>query len=245
VPGTGTSVIGDEATAEARDSSQELATRALQRLEAIAGQSLGLGITLRKQIPAGAGLGGGSGDAAAVLRAAPLLGVSVGPQRLHQIALDLGADVPFQLLGGAALVGGVGEVVEPLPYRELCLAVAFGRLHCSTAEVFGELRGNERSSGGDVEAAAAAWRRDDPSLLDTLEGLPNALWAPATRRYPGALEGIVGALEEGGWRPRLTGSGSAMYQVCSDEVEARRLALSASTLGFKAWSCKTVAPPPA
>jgi 4-diphosphocytidyl-2-C-methyl-D-erythritol kinase len=238
-------VIGDGAAAESIDQAQELATRALRRLEAMAGRNLGLGITLRKQIPAGAGLGGGSGDAAAVLRAASVLGVSVSSGRLRELALELGADVPFQLLGGAALVGGVGEVVEPLPYQELWLAVAFGRLHCSTAEVFAELREDERSSGGEVEAAAGAWSRHDPSLLDTLDALPNALWAPATRRYPGALEDIAGALEEGGWRPRMTGSGSAMYQLCRDEAEARRLALSASTLGFKTWSCRTVVAPSA
>ena len=73
--------------------------------------------------------------------------------------------------------------------------------------------------------------------------MPNALWAPATRRYPQILEEVAGALEGGGWRPRLTGSGSAMYQLCRDAAEAHRLTLSASTLGFKAWSCKTVAAP--
>jgi 4-diphosphocytidyl-2-C-methyl-D-erythritol kinase len=242
-PGSGTSVTGEEAPTERLDGNQELATRALERLEALAGRTLGLGISLRKQIPAGAGLGGGSGDAAAVLRAAPHLGVSASRERLGEIALELGADVPFQLLGGAALVGGVGEVVESLPDRELWLAVAFGRVHCSTAAVFAELREDERSAGAEVEAAAVAWGRDDPSLLDALDALPNALWAPAARRYPGALEEIAGALEEGGWRPRLTGSGSAMYQLCRDAAEARRLALSASTLGFKAWSCRTVPAP--
>ena len=174
---------------------------------------------------------------------ASLLGVNISRDRLRVIALELGSDVPFQLVGGAALVGGVGEVVEPLPYRELWLAIAFGRVHCSTAEVFGELRDGERSSGDEVETAALAWRRDDPSWRDKLDSLPNALWAPATRRYPQILQEIAGALEGGGWRPRLTGSGSAMYQLCRDAAEAQRLTLSASTLGFKAWSCKTVAAP--
>jgi 4-diphosphocytidyl-2C-methyl-D-erythritol kinase len=51
------------------------------------------------------------------------------------------------------------------------------------------------------------------------------------------------ALEQGGWVPRLTGSGSAMYQVCRDQAEARRLALSAATLGFQTWACRTLPAP--
>jgi 4-diphosphocytidyl-2-C-methyl-D-erythritol kinase len=242
-PGTGTVVTGDEAPATLVGTDEELASRALRRLEGLAGRDLGVGIRLRKEIPAGAGLGGGSADAAAVLGAARSLGVDVDWEQLQTLALELGADVPFQLVGGAALVGGVGERVEPLPNREHWLSIAFGRFHCSTAEVFAEMGDDERTSGDLVEDAAEAWRRDDGNLLDILETLPNGLWSPATRRYPGVLEDIAGALEGGGWRPRLTGSGSAMYQLCRDQGEAQRLALSASTIGFRAWACRTVPAP--
>ena len=248
-PGAGTTLTGEEAGSvqSGAGSAQfgdvkELASRALGRLEAVAGRDLGIHITVRKSIPAGAGLGGGSADAAAVLRAAAGLGVELAPQDLADIALELGADVPFQLVGGAALVSGVGEALDPLPYRESWLAVAFGRVHCSTAEVFAELRENEFSDGSTADAATAAWKRADPALADILDELPNALWGPATRCYPGVLEELTAALEEGGWRPRMTGSGSAMYQLCRDEAEARRLALSASTLGFKTWACRTLPP---
>jgi 4-diphosphocytidyl-2-C-methyl-D-erythritol kinase len=241
--GSGTVVTGEEATAAPIDAELELASRALRRLEELAGRDLGIRVTLRKQIPAGAGLGGGSADAAAVLRAAISLGVDLSHAQLEALALELGADVPFQLAGGAALVGGVGEKVAPLPHRELWLSIAFGRFHCSTADVFAEMGEEERTSGEIVNAAAEAWRRGDADLLDLLDTLPNALWSPATRRYPGVLEDIAGALEEGGWRPRLTGSGSAMYQLCRDEGEARRLALSAATTGFKSWACRSVPAP--
>lgn len=242
-PGSGTVVTGEEAPALPIPADDELATRALRRLEAAAGRDLGLGIRLRKQIPAGAGLGGGSADAAAVLGAAARLGLDLSQERLQAMALELGADVPFQLAGGAALVGGVGETVDPLPYRELWLSIAFGRVHSSTAEVFAAMREAEHSSGEVVETAAEAWRRGDGNLLDSLDALPNALWGPASRRYPGVLEDIGAALEEGGWRPRLTGSGSAMFEICRDQGEAQRLALSAATMGFKAWACKTLPAP--
>jgi 4-diphosphocytidyl-2-C-methyl-D-erythritol kinase len=242
-PGAGTVVSGEEATAAAVDADEELASRALRGLEALAGRDLGVGIRLRKQIPAGAGLGGGSADAAAVLGAATRLGVDLSGERLEALAIGLGADVPFQLAGGAALVSGVGETVSPLPHRDLWLSIAFGRIHCSTAEVFAEMGEDERTSGDIVASAAEAWRRGDGNLLDILEALPNALWSPATRRYPGVLEDIAGALEEVGWRPRLTGSGSGMYQVCRDQGEASRLALAAATLGFKVWACRTLPAP--
>jgi len=241
-PGEGTSVGGDAATgAIAPD--RELASRALRGLEALAGRGLGLGLRLRKLIPVGAGLGGGSADAAAVLRAAPRLGVDANPERLAALALELGADVPFQLSGGAALVGGAGEAIEPLPYREMWLALAFGRVHVSTAAVFAELRPEEWSSGEVVAAAADHWRHDSPALRSALDELPNTLWAPASRLHVGVLEDQAVALEEGGWVPRLTGSGSAMYQVCRNRAEARRLALSASTLGFQTWACRTLPAP--
>ncbi len=67
--------------------------------------------TVRKRIPAGAGLGGGSADAAAVLRWGGWTGT---PDELERAA-ELGADVPFCLVGGRARVTGIGEVVEPLP----------------------------------------------------------------------------------------------------------------------------------
>jgi 4-diphosphocytidyl-2-C-methyl-D-erythritol kinase len=241
-PGEGTTVGGEAATG-AIAADRELASLALRALETLAGRRLGMGLRLRKLIPLGAGLGGGSGDAAAVLRAAPRLGVEADSQRLAQLALELGADVPFQLAGGAALVGGVGELIEPLPYREIWLALAFGRVHVSTAAVFGELRPDEWSSGQGSVTASDAWRDGSPGLLEILGELPNSLWAPASRVHAGVLADQAAALELGGWVPRLTGSGGAMYQLCRDQAEARRLALSASTLGFMAWACRTLPAP--
>ncbi len=169
-PGQGTVLSGDGLPSESIRPERELATRALRALEAVAGRGLGVGLRLRKQIPLGAGLGGGSADAAAVLRAASTLGLELRPGHLRELALDPGADVPFQLAGGAALVGGIGELVEALPYREMWMAIAFGRVHVGTAAVFEELRVDEWTSGEIIEAAAELWRsnssdeRDVPTL---------------------------------------------------------------------------------
>lgn len=117
-------------------------------------------VELTKRIPSGAGLGGGSSDAAAVLRWAGMTDLDV--------AASLGADVPFCLSGGRARVSGVGEVVEPLPFEERTFTLLTPPVHCSTVAVYrawDELGGPTGEGANDLEPAAlvvapelAAWR---------------------------------------------------------------------------------------
>lgn len=109
-------------------------------------------VRLHKRIPAGAGLGGGSADAAAVLRWAGVGDVAV--------AASLGADVPFCLVGGRARVRGIGEVVEPLPFQARAFTLLVPPLLVSTAAVYRSwdvLGGPSAAEGAnDLEAAALA-----------------------------------------------------------------------------------------
>ena len=86
-----------------------------------------VGVVLRKRIPAGAGLGGGSSDAAAVLRWAAIDD--------PEVAATLGADVPFCVRGGRARVRGIGEELEELPFEPKVLTLLTPPLHCSTPVV--------------------------------------------------------------------------------------------------------------
>ena len=114
------------------------------------------GVTLTKRIPAGAGLGGGSSDAAAVLRWAgydDLVGAS-----------GLGADIAFCLVGGRARVRGIGEIVDPLPFEERTLTLLTPPFGCSTPAVYAawdELGGptGRRSRSTLAATARARWRR--------------------------------------------------------------------------------------
>lgn len=126
-------------------------------------------VRLVKRIPAGAGLGGGSADAAAVLRWAGVGGGPGGPVKADlERAVRLGADVPFCLVGGQARVRGVGEVVEPLVARPLAFTLVLPPFGVSTAAVYrawDELGGPTGSGPNDLEGAAlaveprlAAWR---------------------------------------------------------------------------------------
>lgn len=147
---------------------------------------------LRKRIPAGAGLGGGSADAAAVLRWA---GISE-----PEVAVALGADVPFCLVGGTAKVSGIGEVVEPCEPTEAANAflLVTPRLHVSTPVVFAAFDEEKEppavSNGNDLEAAALraypvlAWWRD---LLAAASGLrPRLAGSGGTWFLPGERAGL-------------------------------------------------------
>ena len=98
-------------------------------------------LTLRKNIPMGAGLGGGSSDAAAVLLALPVLaGKTLPPGRLHSLATQLGSDVPFFLFGGTALGLGRGEELYPLPDQPRARGLlVVPKIHSSTADAYRDL----------------------------------------------------------------------------------------------------------
>lgn len=104
---------------------RNLAVRAANRFfEATGIPCPGLRIDIRKRIPVAAGLAGGSTDAAAVLRALDMLfGTNLGLDKLCEIGLKLGADVPYCLRGGTMLAEGIGEVLSPLPQMPGCLVV--------------------------------------------------------------------------------------------------------------------------
>lgn len=144
-PGDGLEVVGPEGGPAVPGDEGNLVRRALVAVGRRAH------VRLEKRIPAGAGLGGGSADAAAVLRWA---GVSD-----PRIACTLGADVPFCVVGGRALVTGVGEVVEPLAFEDRRFVLLTPPLVVSTADVYrawDRLGGPESDGPNDLEAPALA-----------------------------------------------------------------------------------------
>ncbi len=136
-------------------------------------------VSLRKRIPPGAGLGGGSADAAAVLRWARVADTG--------IAASLGADVPFCLVGGRARVMGIGDVIEPLAFEERTFTLLVPPLEVSTPAVYrawDELGGPTGDGGNDLESAAllveprmARWR---DRLGDTTGATPCLAGSGAT-----------------------------------------------------------------
>jgi len=161
-------------------------------------------IRLTKRIPAGAGLGGGSSDAAAVLRWA---GVAADRSGLD-LAAQLGADVPFCLLGGRARVSGVGERVEALEPLELEVSLLLVPLACSTPAVYAEW--DRMHPDGPVAAAPARAPAPGPAAV-VGAGPANDLEAAALAVEPGLARWRDAWAEATGLTPRLAGSGSTWF----------------------------------
>lgn len=161
-------------------------------------------IHLHKRIPAGAGLGGGSSDAAAVLRALARL-VPADPEGLAAIASSIGSDVPFFLLGGTAHATGRGEILTALPDvapRPVWLLLPPAA--CPTPQIYAALTDAER--GPRAARGADWWRR--ALAQPTWSPEPNRLAGPARRAEP-LVERLLASLEEQGVPHLLCGSGAA------------------------------------
>ena len=182
---------------------------------------------LRKRIPLGAGLGGGSSNAAAVILALPKLAKkSLPPATQMKLAEALGSDVPFFLYGGTALGLGRGTELYPLPDLppHHVLVVSTG-IHVSTAEAYGSL-GRALTSQGDSpilrEFQTIAWTLEGPRL----EHLPlkNDFEEAVFKTHP-ELARVVRKLGKLGAKPaRMTGSGSAIFGIFSSAEAAREAA---------------------
>ncbi|HEX2849487.1 MAG TPA: 4-(cytidine 5'-diphospho)-2-C-methyl-D-erythritol kinase [Acidimicrobiales bacterium] len=144
-------------------------------------------VELTKRIPMGAGLGGGSADAAAVLRWAGCRDLA--------LAASIGADVPFCLVGGRARVQGIGEVVEPLAFVALELTLLTPPLHVSTPAVYRawDDMGGPRSPGpNDLEPAALAV---EPRLAEWRDRLGDATGVTPVLAGSGGTWFVEGAFE--------------------------------------------------
>ena len=199
-----------------------LVTRAANLLRESTGCDLGARIELRKHIPWGAGLGGGSSDAAATLLALnELWGLSMPVSRLSRLAFELGSDVPFFIHKGTAVVKGKGEWVRPqpsLPSTAFVLLVPpLPKVPGKTRQMYGSLRVADFTGGEFVEAALLSLRqgeRPDPEVMF------NAFERVAFNFFAG-LEKYRTVLEEAGApRAYLAGSGPCLFALFSRKEEA-------------------------
>jgi 4-diphosphocytidyl-2-C-methyl-D-erythritol kinase len=195
-----------------------LVLRAARSLAAETGVSRGAKLTLTKNVPVAAGLGGGSADAAAALKGlVQLWGVNIAPEDLARLGVDLGADVPVCLFGRPAYVSGIGEVIEPAPkLPETHLVLANPTKPVLTAAVYAAFGGRFGSVARFADAPA-----DARALAALLARRDNALAAPAAAIELSIGETIAALEEEDGCLlARLCGSGPTCFGIFEDEDAA-------------------------
>jgi len=211
-----------------RDGSN-LVLRAREAFREATGEDRPLAIRLEKRIPHGAGLGGGSSDAAATLRGLDeLCATGLGEARLRELAASIGSDVPFFLGPPVARVGGRGERIEPGPeLPELRVVLLKPGFAVSTPEAYGRWRDSRELPGVDYAPQRFPWGE----LVNDLERpvFEKHLFLAEMKEWLRRREGGAGAL--------MSGSGSTMFALVDGDgegvVEAAREALD-PTLWVKA-----------
>lgn len=203
------------------EASADLVVNAAQLLQRVSGTSLGVDIAVRKRLPMGAGLGGGSSDAATVLVALNTLwSLGLGPARLAEIGLELGADVPVFVHGQAAWAEGVGEILKPAEIEQSPVVVVTPACHVDTARVFRDADLTRNTPPITMHAASLNRAGNDCE--------------PVTRRlYPEvgeALEWLSQFAEA-----RMSGTGSSVFAFFDNMGEAEEVARQAP----QAWTCMT------
>ncbi len=208
---------------------------AFQRFREVAGEGIagagGLHLRLFKRIPAAAGLGGGSSDAAATLLALnELSGALLAREELADIAAGLGSDVPFFLTGGTALAEGRGERVRPLEAAApLWVALAKPRGALSAREVYEAFDRRRGVDAGRIPATECgpedAWRDALPEgLVASIENLMgNSLEQVVIDLNPAAGR-LISAARELGVRAMVSGSGPTVFALAASSADAERVA---------------------
>lgn len=219
------------------DPADDLSGRAAVALAQAAGRAPDVLVEVTKRVPVAAGLGGGSSDAAAVLRGLNALWNLDWPiERLAEVAAALGSDVPFFLHGGAALCLGRGERIEPLPPANLPFIVLLCPdipLDHKTAALYSRLPADRHTRGALTFKLAGRIRAggDIPPAL-----LYNAFDDEALQAFPGLAEYRDGMLRAGAESAHLSGTGPSLYALFSQRpaaVAAR--ALLAHARGWRAY----------
>ncbi|BBP03274.1 4-diphosphocytidyl-2-C-methyl-D-erythritol kinase [Sulfuriferula plumbiphila] len=190
----------------------DLCMRAAQLLQAEIGCMLGVGIRLEKRLPMGAGLGGGSSDAASVLLGLNRLwGLGLSRARLQELALKLGADVPVFVFGQTAFAEGIGEALQAVALAPAWYVVLTPALSVSTAAIFAHpdlTRDSEIIRIADFSEASQFAMRND-------------LQAVVCRDYPEVARHLAWLSQHG--EARMSGSGASVFAAFDTAAAAQRV----------------------
>ncbi|QIL81382.1 4-(cytidine 5'-diphospho)-2-C-methyl-D-erythritol kinase [Diaphorobacter sp. HDW4A] len=208
----------------------DLCTRAARALQHAGGTHLGAHIGIYKRVPAQAGMGGGSSDAASTLLALNRLwGLNLPLSQLSAIGLKLGADIPFFLFGKMAFVSGIGDIIQPLDSQQLppqaTLAVVKPEAGLDTKEIFSNPFLKRDSKHATIEDFAATHHQFGGNDLQ-----------PVAQALCPEIKKVIDFLKSKEMDARMTGSGSAVFAQMPHTAD-----LTDAPSAWKIKVCKTLA----
>jgi 4-diphosphocytidyl-2-C-methyl-D-erythritol kinase len=215
------SLAGSDALLPSDDTN--LCIRAAKLLQQHCNCRRGARIILNKKIPVGAGLGGGSSDAAATLLSlGQLWNLEISENKLTELALQLGSDVSYFLHSGAAYAKGRGEILEYFPLiLPFWIVVVYPNIHISTAWAYARVQPDEKTSTLPLKDIVQRYCGDGEALS---KYLINDFEPVVKAHYP-QIADILGALKgSGAGLVQLSGSGSSVYGLFSREADAEQFA---------------------
>jgi len=206
---------------------RNLCVRAAVLLQKMSGIHEGVHITLKKNIPVGAGLGGGSADAATVLRTLPLRwGVPVNQQEMFNLALELGSDVPYFLQPGSAYATGKGELLD---YFELdpdyWIVLVYPNIQISTSWAYQHVQVKGKKEKGKIPFISSTLKDivveniSEPRML--MNFLPNDFEPLILRTYEPVARVKQALYVAGAAFAQMSGSGSSVYGLFQKESHAK------------------------
>jgi 4-diphosphocytidyl-2-C-methyl-D-erythritol kinase len=205
----------------------DLACRAARALQAKTGCKLGVDIQLTKRIPQGAGLGGGSSDAATTLLGLNRLWqLQLSREQLIQIGLTLGADVPFFVFGRAAFVRGIGESLAAVNFPRTSFVLAHPGVGLATARVFSHPDLPRNTASTIIAPLKLTYGAND------LQNTSQLIEPKATI--------LLGDLQRSCTSARMSGSGSAYFAPVAHETDALRIATELRQKHYRSWAVHSI-----
>ncbi len=203
-----------------------LASRAAIALARKTGCDAGIHLAVRKNIPIGGGMGGGSSDAAASLRICNAIwNTELDNDALADLGADIGSDVPLFFHLPSAIMSGRGEHVRPYPLRWTgWILLVFPGMHLSTADVYEAWRKSDRQSAGPSSEQLQSEIAKAPSAAELHERLVNELEPAVFRVCPAVAEAREALSSLGVDSTRVTGSGATLFRLFDDPDGARAAA---------------------
>ena len=184
----------------------------------------GVCITLEKHIPIAAGMAGGSTDAAAALLGInELYEIGYDVDKLKELGVKIGADVPYCIQGGTALAEGIGEVLSVLPTPPAChLVIVKPDINVSTKFVYENLKANELESHPDIDGMIEGLEKGDlKAITDRLANVLETVTVPA---YPIIDEIKQSMLDAGAEGALMSGSGPTVFGIFTELEKAKQAA---------------------